>query len=93
MLGREAAGHDGVSPPVVISFLWIFSEEVMDVDVFALMQLQEFYDLVGLWLEAFELYLFGGEHQLSSEAPGCSLAGTMHQFMWVRVLALVIILQ
>ena len=93
MLGREAAGYDCVSPPVVISLLWIFSEEVMDIDVLALMQLQELYDLVGLWLQTLELDLFGGEHQLSAETPGCSLAGSMHQFMRTWVLSLVTILQ
>lgn len=65
----------------------------MDVYVLALMQLQELDDFVGFWLQALELYLFGGEHQLTTEAPGCSLAGTMHQLVWTWVLSLVTILQ
>lgn len=93
MLGREATCDYGVSPSVVISFVWVFGEEVMDVYVLALMQLQELDDLVGLGLQALELYLFGGEHQLTAEAPGCSLTGTMHQFVWTWVLSLVTILQ
>jgi hypothetical protein len=58
-----------------------------------LMQLQEFNDLVDICLQTFKLHLFGGEHQLSPEAPGCSFAGTVYQLMRTWVFPFVVVLQ
>jgi hypothetical protein len=63
--------------------------EVVDVDVFDLVQLEELDDLLHVVFEAFEFDLFAGEHQFTAQAPDDAFAWPVDEFVGSGVLAFI----
>ena len=89
MTGGETAAENVVTAFVSLGSLWVGFVEVVDVDVFDLVQLEELDDLLHVVFQALEFDLFAGEHELAAEAPYDAFAWSVDQLIGSGVFSFV----
>ena len=89
MLGWKATSKNTVSLSICLRLFRIVGKKIMNIDIFDLMKLKKFYDLVSLCLETFKLNFFRSQHKLSSKSPSGSFWRSVDQFVRSRVLSFI----